>query len=180
MKKIIVKAEVKDVDKLENRLMNLGYDFDPRYWQHSRIFVPRNYEEHNNFARMILRMDVKAVDRPARYSLICKRHLEKSKIDLVHETLVSSYAEAANILLQMGLIIQSEVSRTRQEVVLENGITIYLDQIEHGRKSYIKFEAVLENESEAEEIRNRIEVLMMDLNILPDLVVKDTYGETAK
>ena len=170
MKKIIVKAEVRDVDKLENRLMNLGYDFDPMYWQHSRIFVPRNYEEHNNFARMILRMDVKAVDRPARYSLICKRHLEKSKIDLVYETLVSSYAEAANILLQMGLIIQSEVSRTRQEVVLENGITIYLDQIE----------AVLENESEAEEIRNRIEVLMMDLNILPDLVVKDTYGETAK
>ena len=98
MKKIIVKAEVRDVDKLENRLMNLGYDFDPMYWQHSRIFVPRNYEEHNNFARMILRMDVKAVDRPARYSLICKRHLEKSKIDLVHETLVSSYAEAANIL----------------------------------------------------------------------------------
>ena len=95
MKKIIVKAEVRDVDKLENRLMNLGYDFDPMYWQHSRIFVPRNYEEHNNFARMILRMDVKAVDRPARYSLICKRHLEKSKIDLVHETLVSSYAEAA-------------------------------------------------------------------------------------
>ena len=163
MKKIIVKAEVRDVDKLENRLMNLGYDFDPMYWQHSRIFVPRNYEEHNNFARMI-----------------CKRHLEKSKIDLVHETLVSNYAEAANILLQMGLIIQSEVSRTRQEVVLDNGITIYLDQIEHGRKSYIKFEAVLENESEAEEIRNRIEVLMMDLNILPDLVVKDTYGETAK
>ena len=69
MKKIIVKAEVKDVDKLENRLMNLGYDFDPMYWQHSRIFVPRNYEEHNNFARMILRMDVKAVDRPARYDL---------------------------------------------------------------------------------------------------------------
>ena len=180
MKKIIVKAEVKDVDKLENRLMNLGYDFDPMYWQHSRIFVPRNYEEHNNFARMMLRMDVKAVDRPARYTLICKRHLKKSKIDLVHETLVSSYAEAANILLQMGLIIQSEVSRTRQEVVLENGITIYLDQIEHGRKSYIKFEAVLENESEAEEIRNRIEVLMLDLNILPDLVIKDTYGETAK
>ena len=55
MKKIIVKAEVRDVDKLENRLMNLGYDFDPMYWQHSRIFVPRNYEEHNNFARMILR-----------------------------------------------------------------------------------------------------------------------------
>ena len=93
MKKIIVKAEVRDVDKLENRLMNLGYDFDPMYWQHSRIFVPRNYEEHNNF---------------------------------------------------------------------------------------VKFEAVLENESEAEEIRNRIEVLMLDLNILPDLVVKDTYGETAK
>ena len=34
MKKIIVKAEVRDVDKLENRLMNLGYDFDPMYWQH--------------------------------------------------------------------------------------------------------------------------------------------------
>ena len=32
MKKIIVKAEVKDVDKLENRLMNLGYDFDPMYF----------------------------------------------------------------------------------------------------------------------------------------------------
>ena len=47
MKKIIVKAEVRDVDKLENRLMNLGYDFDPMYWQHSRIFVPRNYDFKN-------------------------------------------------------------------------------------------------------------------------------------
>ena len=102
MKKVIVKMKLKSREEFENTLTSLGMDFSPIFWQHDRVYVPRNYRRGAGFPRMIMRTEMKAVDRPPKYSLILKRHLEDSNIEIVDETVVKDYTEAANIVLQLG------------------------------------------------------------------------------
>lgn len=179
MQKLIYKTKLKNRDEFETRLAELDFDFGPMYWQHSRIFVPRNYQNHSNYPRMILRIEMKAVDRPAKYELICKRHIESSGITVVHTTQVKDYAEAANILLQLGFVMQAEIPRRRQEVEISEKTKVYIDKIDNLSGYYAKIEINIGKDEDIEGAQRELEKLLNDFGIIENSRLRETYAELA-
>lgn len=151
MKKVILKCKLTSRDKFEKKLSDIDLNFSAIYWQHDRVYVPRGYKRGMNLPRLITRTEMKAVDKPPKYSLILRRHIEDSGVDVVEETPIKDYENTVNIILQLGFKPISEVSRRRQELKMGEGTYIYLDKIDGKAGSYAKIETVLnQNDSVAE------------------------------
>ena len=144
MKKVILKCKLKNRDEFEDKLSEIDLDFGAIYWQHDRIYVPRGYKPNSNFPRLVMRTEMKAVDKPAKYYFILKRHIEDSGVDIVEETVVQDYERLVNIILQLGFKPIAEVSRRRQDLKMGEGTYIYLDKIENQSGYYAKIESDLE------------------------------------
>lgn len=143
MRKIIVKCKLPGRDKFENKLSEIDMDFSPVYWQHDRVYVPRGYKWGVNLPRLVMRTEMKAVDRPAKYTLILKRHIEDSGVDVEEKTVVKNYEEMVNIILQLGFRQTAEVSRRRQELKVGEGTYLYLDKVDNLNGFYAKMETEL-------------------------------------
>ncbi|MBR2998357.1 hypothetical protein IKF34_01060, partial [Candidatus Saccharibacteria bacterium] len=126
------------------KLSGIDLDFAPIYWQHDRIYVPRDYKKNANYPRLIMRTEMKAVDKPAKYVLILRRHIEDSGVDIVEETTIKDYENTVNMILQLGFKPLSEVSRRRQDLDMGDGVMIYLDKVDNLPGYYAKIESVLE------------------------------------
>lgn len=144
MKKVIVKCKLENRDKFEDKLNDINLDFGAIYWQHDRVYVPRGYKRGMNLPRLVMRTEMHAVDEPPKYSLILKRHIEDSGVDIVEVTPVEDYANTVNIILQLGFKPVAEVSRRRQELSMGEGTNIYLDEIDgHPGEAFAKIESEL-------------------------------------
>ena len=143
MRKAIVKCKLKNRDEFEKKLSDIDLDFSQIYWQHDRIYVPRNYKPHANFPRLIMRTEMRAVDKPAKYYFILKRHIEDSGIDVAEETIVQDYEKLVNIILQLGFKPIAEVSRRRQDLKMGEGNFIFLDKVDGKSGYYAKIESDL-------------------------------------
>lgn len=163
MKKIILKCKLKSRDDFERKLTDIDMDFGPVYWQYDRVFIPRGFKRGNNFPRLIMRTEMKAIDRPPRYELILKRHVEDSGVDIVDNTVVRDYSEAVKIIQQLGFKLQAEISRRRQEITLPAGTKLYLDKVDSVPGYYAKMEAILEEDDKVSEVR---EEMMQTLKVL--------------
>lgn len=144
MKKVILKCKLENRDNFEDKLNDIDLDFGAIYWQHDRVYVPRGYKRGMNLPRLIMRTEMKAVDEPPKYSLILRRHIEDSGVDVIEATPVEDYANMVNIILQLGFKQAAEVSRRRQDLMMGAGTKIYLDEID-GRpgEAYAKIESDL-------------------------------------
>ena len=100
MKTVILNCKLANRDNFEDKLSEIDLDFGAMYWQHDRIYVPRGYKRSMNLPRLVMRTEMKAVDEPPKYSLILKRHIEDSGVDIVETTPVEDYANTVNIILQ--------------------------------------------------------------------------------
>lgn len=143
MKKVILKAKLKNHDAFETKLKDIDLIFSPAYWQHDRIYAPKNYKPHSNFPRLIMRTEIKAVDKPAKYYFILKRHIEDSGVDIVEITSVTDYEKLVNIILQLGFKPSGEVSRRRQTLDMGEGTYIHLDKVDNLQGYYAKIESEL-------------------------------------
>ena len=151
MRKIILKAKLSSKDKFEQKLSDIDLDFSQIYWQHDRIYVPREYKKNANFPRLIMRTEMRSVDKPAKYYMILRRHIEDSGIDIVEETAIKDYEKTVNIILQLGFKPMAEVSRRRQDIMMDENNVIYLDKVDNLPGYYAKIESNLdENDSVAE------------------------------
>ncbi len=157
MKKIILKCKLKSRDDFEQKLSDIELDFSPIYWQHDRVYVPKNYKPNSNFPRLIMRTEMKAVDKPARYSFILRRHIEDSGVDIVEETKITNYEELVSIILQLGFKLAKEVSRRRQELDMGEGTFIYLDKIDDLSGYYAKIESDLSDKDSVFEAKQDLE-----------------------
>lgn len=157
MKKVILKAKLKNRDDFEDKLSEIDLDFSAIYWQHDRIYLPRNYKKHSNYPRLVMRTEMKAVDKPAKYYLILKRHIEDSGVDIVEKTEIKDYETVVNIILQLGFRPTAEVSRRRQDLKMGEGTFIYLDKIENLPGYYAKIESVLTDQDSAVDARLDLE-----------------------
>ncbi|MBQ3275251.1 CYTH domain-containing protein [Candidatus Saccharibacteria bacterium] len=175
MKKIIVKAKIKGHDEFEQKVAELGFDFGPVYWQHDRVYVPRGYKRGQNYPRMIMRTEMRVVDRPARYFLILKRHIEDSNTEVEYETLIKDYTEAVGMAMQLGFELYAEVSRKRQDLKIKDGQTLYLDKVEGTNGFFAKIEAEIPEGRRAETIRK--EVLELFDKTLEQNFSQETYAE---
>ena len=151
MKKAVLKCKLRNRDIFEDKLNDIDLDFSPIYWQHDRIYAPRDYKPKSNYPRLIMRTEMKAVDKPAKYYLILKRHIEDSGVDIVEETEIKDYTQIVNIILQLGFRQIKEISRRRQTLKMGEGTFIHLDKIETLPGYYAKIESELsQNDSTIE------------------------------
>ena len=157
MKKVILKCKLKNHEGFEQKLSDIDLDFSPIYWQHDRIYVPRNYKPKSNFPKLIMRTEMLSVDKPAKYYYILKRHIEDSDVDIVEETEVTDYEKLVNIILQLGFKPIAEVSRKRQELNMGEGTTIYLDKVDKLPGYYAKIESDLQATDSVEAARTDLE-----------------------
>lgn len=141
MRKVILKCKLGKRDSFEDKLSDINLDFTPVYWQHDRIYTPKNYKPHSNFPRLIMRTEMKAVDKPAKYFFILKRHIEDSGVDIVEETNVKDYEKLVNIILQLGFKPAAEISRRRQTLDMGEGTYIHLDKVDNLPGYYAKIES---------------------------------------
>ena len=148
MKKVIIKAKLANRNKFVEKLSDIEMNFSPVYYQHDRVYVPRGYRRAKNLPRLIMRTEMTDVNKPAKYKLVLKRHIEDSGIDYVEETQVKDYAEMANIVMQLGFKLEKEVSKRRQKIAMGDDTVMYLDNIDGTNGSYVKLETkLLENDS---------------------------------
>ena len=120
---------------------------------------------------------MKAVDRPARYELILRRHIEDANVDIVDSTVVKDYSEAANIIQQLGFKQQAEVSRRRQEIIMGEGVVLFLDKIDQKEGFYAKLEANLDENDKAEDVQHDLENTMKVLGLDVKNLITDSYAE---
>lgn len=177
MKKIILKARLKNRDEFERKLTDIDMDFGPVYWQYDRVFIPRGYKRGGNYPRLTMRTEMKAVDRPPRYEMILKRHIEDSGVDIVDATVVRDYSEAVKMIQQLGFRLSAEVSRRRQEITMDAGTKLYLDKVEGVSGYYAKMEAVLEEDDKVSEVRTEMMETLKVLGIGEKGIVDEGYFE---
>lgn len=135
---------------------------------HDRIFVPRTYHSRANWPRIIVRTTVRALDRPPQFSLILKRHIEDSGVDIFNETVVRNYEEATAIILQLGFEQRGEFIKYRQRADWED-IQIYLDEID-GQK-FVKLEAELKESEKVRDLRALLVVRAQELGLSGEIDV---------
>ncbi len=157
MKRVILKAKLKNRDNFEDKLNDIDLDFSPIYWQHDRVYVPKNYRPHANFPRLIMRTEMRAVDKPAKYYFVLKRHIEDSGVDIVETTEVKDYEKLVNIILQLGFKLMKEIPRRRQTLKMGEGTLIHLDKIDHLPGYYAKIESDLGEGDSVLEARSDLE-----------------------
>ena len=146
MRKVILKCKLSSRERFEEKLSEIDLDFTPVYWQHDRVYAPRGYKRGMNLPRLVMRTEVHAVDKPAKYFLILRRHIEDSGVDVVEETVVTDYEKTVNIIMQLGFKPIAEVSRRRQDLKMGEGTYIYLDKIENQQGYFAKIESELTEE----------------------------------
>lgn len=157
MKKVILKCKLKNRDNFEEKLNDIDLEFSPVYWQHDRVYTPKNYKSSSNFPRLIMRTEMKAVDKPAKYYFILKRHIEDSGVDITEETEVKDYEKLVNIILQLGFKLEKEISRRRQTLKMGEGTYIHLDKIDTLSGYYAKIESDLDEKDSITEARQDLQ-----------------------
>ena len=175
MKKIVTKVKLKGRDEFEAKLSRAGYDFGAIYWQHDRVYVPRGYQKGRNLPRFVLRTEMKAVDKPAKYYLIFKRHIEDSGVEIENKTEIKDYTEAVEMVMQMGFELLGEVSRKRQETKLKSGEKLYLDNVERISGYFLKVETELSGADVVE--KRRIENYKVFEKLEENNFVQGMYAE---
>ncbi|MDO4398995.1 MAG: CYTH domain-containing protein [Candidatus Saccharibacteria bacterium] len=175
MKKVILKCKLSSRDKFEDKLSDIDLDFSAIYWQHDRVYAPRGYKRGMNLPRLVMRTEMKAVDKPPKYSLILRRHIEDSGIDVVEETSIKDYQNTVNIILQLGFKLVGEVSRRRQELKMGEDTYIYLDKIDGRSGYYAKIESNLGQDDSVAAAREDLKKTFETLN--ETNFVNDSYFE---
>ena len=152
MKRVTVKVQVKDPQELEQRMREISLEFEPVLYQHDRVYVQRGYKRGMNLPRFIMRTEMTAVDKPAVYKLILKRHIEDSGIEITDRSVVRDYTEVVNMLQQLGFVLTREISRRRKRIKLSETSRIYYDMIDGLNTPYLKIETALEEGDKVSEV----------------------------
>ena len=158
-------------------LRDIKMNFSDTFWQHDRIFVPKGYGPNKNLPRLYLRTIVKDSDKPATYALVLRRHIESKDIDVVNFTTIKDYTEAAHIIHQLGFELKYQVARERQELVMGEGVKVYLDKVEGLPGYFAKFESNIANDAEAKEAKNDLIETFEVLKVDRKNIVDSSFGE---
>ncbi len=175
MKKVVLKSQVPDLAKLEKKMSNIGMAFSPAVWQSERIFWPSDFRPGMNQPRLVLRTEVAQTDQPATYYLYLKRHIEDSGLDFVHMTTVGDYAEAIEIVKQMGYREAADVSRQRRTLQLDGHTVLYLDTVEGIDGVFLKLEVEMTEEAPVDAVRATLFETLSLLGL--ETFMMQTYAE---
>ncbi|MBQ7040813.1 CYTH domain-containing protein [Candidatus Saccharibacteria bacterium] len=175
MKTAVVKVRVKNREELEDKMTEIDLEFEPMVWQHDRVYLPRGFKSGNNMPRMIMRTEMKAIDRPPKYELILKRHIEDSGIDVVNRVIVNDYVATVDIIHQLGFELKSEVSRRRQILPIGEDTRMCLDKVDRVAGYYLKIETKLKEEDKISEVMEDLEKTLMIFGQDPRAQIEQPY-----
>lgn len=176
MRKVIVKTKLHNRNKLLAVLDQIGYSFEPSYWQNDRIFVPRNYDRSQNSPRLSLRTVVRRGGKTI-YALVMRQHFTKNGLDVINRTVVEDYAEAAHIIYSLGYTLRSDFSRRREELQMGESVKLYIDNIDGLDGYYLKIETVLNEHDDPAAARQDLIETFKVLELRNARAVDMTYGE---
>ena len=177
MKKSIVKMKLTSRAEFVATLEEINFKFSEPYWQHDRIFVPRNYNREKAMPRLSLRTIVKDPNKDATYALVLRRHFDEKKIDITNAIVFKDYTEAAHILYQLGYELRAEISRRREELDMGNTIKVYIDKIDGLPGYYAKIESDLSEEDDPIAAREDLIETFRVLNVKRGPPLDMTYAE---
>ena len=176
MKKVIVKTKLHNRSNLMAVLNEIGYQFEPSYWQNDRVFVPRNYDRMQNSPRLSLRTVVRR-DGKTIYALVMRQHFAKDGIDVINRTVVEDYAEAAHIIYSLGYTLRADISRRREELQMGESVKLYIDSIDGLDGYYLKIESVLNEKEDPVAARQDLIDTFGVLELRGARPIELTYGE---
>lgn len=177
MKRVTVKVEVKNPQELESRMKEISLEFEPVIYQHDRVYVPRGYKRGMNMPRFVMRTEMTAVDKPAVYKLILKRHIEDSGIEIVDRSVVRDYTEIVNMLQQLGFVLASEVSRRRKRIKLSETSRIYYDTVDGLPYPYLKIETGLDESDTVIEVMADLKRTLKLFKLGKEKLSQESYFE---
>ncbi|MBQ3306186.1 CYTH domain-containing protein [Candidatus Saccharibacteria bacterium] len=175
MKRAIIKTKVKNKEELDRRMKEISLSFEPVMWQHDRVYLPRGYRPNMNMPRMIMRTEMKSVEKPARYVLILKRHIADSGVDVVNQTQVNDYVETVNLIHQLGFGNAAEVSRRRQVLRIGEDAVMYLDKVDRVPGYYLKIETKLNDSDKVSEVMEDLKRTLKLFSQDEKTITNDTY-----
>ena len=176
MRKVIVKTKLHNRQNLLMVLNEIGFNFEPSYWQNDRIFVPKNYNREHASPRLSLRTVVRR-DGKTIYALVMSQHFTKDGIDIINRTVVEDYAEAAHIIYSLGYTLRADISRRREELQMGESVKLYIDNIDGLDGYYLKIESVLsEKEDPVAACQDLIDTFGV-LELRGARPIELTYGE---
>ena len=176
MKKSIIKVALSSKEAFITALKEIDQEFSEPYWQHDRIFVPKDYDRNNSQPRLSLRTVAYTPDEPF-YQLVLHRHFENRQLDMTDMTEISDYSEAAYIIYQLGYVLKHEVSRERQELDMGENIKIFVDKIDSLPGYYAKIESILDDRDDPAEARKDLIETFKVLGVGRSRIISETYGE---
>ncbi len=176
MRKVIVKTKLHNRGGLLAVLDEIGFNFEPSYWQNDRIFVPKNYDRAQNSPRLSLRTVVRR-DGKTIYALVMRQHFAKNGLDVINRTVVEDYAEAAHIIYSLGYTLRSDFSRRREELQMGESVKLYIDNIDGLDGYYLKIETVLEEGDDPAAARQDLIETFKVLELRNAKAIGLTYGE---
>ncbi len=177
MKRVTIKVKVDNLSEFEKRMKDIDLEFEPTIYQHDRVYVPRGFKRGMNLPRLIMRTEMKSVDKPAVYKLILKRHIEDSGIEITDRSEVKDYTEIVNMIHQLGFVLVAEVSRRRKRIVLGETSRIYLDKVDKLPSHYVKIETALDEKDKVNEVMGDLERTLKLFHLSKNRVSHESYFE---
>lgn len=177
MKRVTVKVEVKNPGELEQRMKDISLEFEPVLYQHDRVYVPRGYKRGMNLPRFVMRTEMTAVDKPAVYKLILKRHIEDSGIEITDRSVIRDYTEIVNMIQQLGFVLVSEVSRRRKRIKLSETSRIYYDTVDGLKNPYLKIETALDENDKVSEVMADLKRTLRLFHLSTEDISQESYFE---
>ena len=175
MKTIVIKAKLKSKLDLFKTLADIDLKFGDIYYQHDRIFLPRGFKPDRNLPKLLIRTNVKRADKSPTYSLIFKRHLADQDVDITHRTDITDYTETAYTLHQLGFQLFAEVTKQRQNLIMDDGIRICVDQVE-GLGVFIKIESQIKPDDTPKFVYENLKKTLTVLKVDSSDIIDDTYA----
>lgn len=177
MKRVTVKVQVKNPQELEQRMKDISLEFEPVLYQHDRVYVQRGYKRGMNMPRFIMRTEMTAVDKPAVYKLIMKRHIEDSGIEITDRSVIRDYTEIVNMLQQLGFVLASEVSRRRKRIKLSETSRIYYDTVDGLSTPYLKIETSLDDGDKVSDVMADLKRTLKLFHLADENISQESYFE---
>lgn len=177
MKRVTVKVEVKNPEELERRMKDISLEFESVLYQHDRVYVPRGYKRGMNLPRLVMRTEMTAVDKPAVYKLILKRHIEDSGIEITDRSVIGDYTEIVNMIQQLGFVLASEVSRRRKRIKLSETSRIYYDTVDGLENPYLKIETALDESDKVSEVMADLKRTLKLFHLGNEDISQESYFE---
>lgn len=169
MRQVEVKARVRDLDGLKNKLVLLWYFFSSALFQQDRLYLP-NALAYPDIREWTITMRIRNTN--GSYSLSLKKRGEQDFDDIEREVTIDDSEQAAEMLKYMWYYQVLEISKVRQKASY-NGLTICLDEVD-GLGSFIDVRKTIDGDA-LTDVQEQLEKFLMNFWVSPDDITHDRY-----